>query len=525
MNCYSYLHAVPVSRAALKPSGRNIGAFRQIAAQLASSTQPAKRWRTTICTSSSSTLPLSSARPSIATSPGHRNLANPVVQLGAVARRHLHCSPSRRLAAMGSVPESVPAVRVFIAGGSYAGLSAAVNLLDLGNGLSPRMSNEPYAHHPSVPKVNFEITIADERDGYYHLIGSPLALADAEYAKKAWVRFQDIPGLQLPNVRFVQGSVSNVDCAAKTATVIDGTTKEAVTHQYDYFVTATGLRRVWPVVPQALTRKQYLVEAETQIKALDNAKDGVVVVGGGAVGIEMAAELKHVKPHLKVTLVHSRDKLMSSEPLPDDCRDKALDMVKETGVEVLMGHRLASSTKVETEDGSPRYEVAFTNGHKMTASAVIMALSNSTPTASYLPSSAVDSEGYVKIVSNMSFEPNSVPNAASHFCAGDVAKWSGIKRCGAAMHGGHYIAHNIHQSVLRQQDAQHEPRFQHLQEIPPMIGLAVGKNAVAYSPDGGLISGPEVMQAYFRDDLGWAICWEYMQLDGRKEVKQEIAAA
>jgi uncharacterized protein with NAD-binding domain and iron-sulfur cluster len=67
---------------------------------------------------------------------------------------------------MGSVPESVPAVRVFIAGGSYAGLSAAVNLLDLGNGLSPRMSNEPYAHHPSVPKVNFEITIADERDGY-----------------------------------------------------------------------------------------------------------------------------------------------------------------------------------------------------------------------------------------------------------------------------------------------------------------------------------------------------------------------
>lgn len=528
MNCY--LRSV----SALRASGHNIGAFRQIAAQLASSSsQPGKRWRTTIICTGSPTVPLSSGR----SSPGHRNLASPV-QLAA--RRHLHCSPSRRrLAAestvvvpipntttMGSVPESVPAVRVFIAGGSYAGLSAAVNLLDLGNGLSPRMSNEPYAHHPSVPKVNFEITIADERDGYYHLIGSPLALADADYAKKAWVRFQDIPGLQLPNVKFVQGSVSSVDCAAKTATVIDGTTKEAVTHPYDYFVTATGLRRVWPVVPQALTQKQYLVEAETQIKALDNAKDGVVVVGGGAVGIEMAAELKHVKPHLKVTLVHSRDRLMSSEPLPDDCRDKALEMVKETGVEVLLDHRLASSTKVDSPDGSSKYEVQFTNGHKMTASVVIMALSNSTSTASYLPSSATDPEGYVKIVSNMSFEPNSVPNASSHFCAGDVAKWSGIKRCGAAMHGGHYIAHNIHQSVLQQQDPRHEPRFQHLQEIPPMIGLAVGKNAVAYSPDGGLSSGPEVMQAYFRDDLGWAICWEYMQLGGRKpEVKLQEAAA
>lgn len=67
---------------------------------------------------------------------------------------------------MGSIPDSAPVVRVFIAGGSYAGLSAAVNLLDLGDGFSPRMAHERYQHHPSVPKVNFQITIADERDGY-----------------------------------------------------------------------------------------------------------------------------------------------------------------------------------------------------------------------------------------------------------------------------------------------------------------------------------------------------------------------
>ncbi|KAL7948202.1 hypothetical protein V8C42DRAFT_244780 [Trichoderma barbatum] len=509
-------HSVTFS--AFKSSSPSIGVldtgavFRQITAQLVSS-RPAKRWRTTSCANKSS-LPLLNTQPNTS----YRNL------LGPVQLRALHCSshlciatestaiPARTI--MGSIPEAAPVVRVFIAGGSYAGLSAAVNLLDLGDGLSPRMAHQKYAHHPNVPRVNFQITIADERDGYYHLIGSPLALADSEYAKKAWVRFQDIPALRLPNVRFVQGSVSSVDCGAKTATVINSTTKETVTHQYDYFVTATGLRRVWPVVPQSLTRKQYLLEAETQINALDGAKDGVVIVGGGACGIEMAAELKHVKPHLKVTLVHSRDKLMSSEPLPDECKDKSLDMVKEAGVDVLMSHRLASSTKVDSSDGSSKYEVEFTNGHRMAASIVIMALSNSISTASYLPSSATDDEGLVKILSNMSFEP-STPNAASHFCAGDVAKWSGIKRCGAAMHGGHYVAYNIHQSVL-QQIAQHKPKFQELQEIPPMIGLAVGKNAVAYGPDVGVVTGPEVMEAYFRDDLGWEICWGYMQLGGRK---------
>ena len=232
-----------------------------------------------------------------------------------------------------------------------------------------------------------------------HLIGAPLALADADYSKKAWVKFQDIPALhELPGkVKVVQGSVTSVDPASRTATVVDHATGLAATHEYDYFVAASGLRRVWPVVPQALGRKQYLLEAGEHIHTVTNARDGVVVVGGGAVGIEMAAELKMVKPHVSVTLVHSRDKLLSSEGLPDETKDVALELLKEAGVEVLMEHRLASSTKVETADGAPRYEVVFTNGKTLVASQVVMAMSKCTPTTSYLPKSAVNADGYVKI--------------------------------------------------------------------------------------------------------------------------------
>lgn len=238
-----------------------------------------------------------------------------------------------------------------------------------------------------------------------HLIGSPLALADAEYSKKTWVKFQDLPGLQTPQVKFISGSVSSVDCEAKTATTIDNATKIATTHDYDYFVAATGLRRVWPVVPQSLTRKQYLLEVEEHIHSIANARHGVVVVGGGAVGIEMAAELKTVKPDIKVTLIHSREKLLSSEGLSDECKDKALDLLKDADVEVLMSHRLATTTKVETTDGSSKYELEFTNGKKMTASEVIMALSKSKTTATYLPSSALDEEGYIKIEKKFVFPP------------------------------------------------------------------------------------------------------------------------
>lgn len=207
----------------------------------------------------------------------------------------------------------------------------------------------------------------------------------------------DLAGLQFPNVKFIQGTLNSVDPAAKKATVSHYLTQEKTTHEYDYFVAATGLRRAFPVVPQSLTRKQYLVEAENHIKSCENAKHGVVVVGGGAVGIEMAAELKMVKPHLKVTLVHSRDKLLSSEALPDETKDVALELLKEGGVEVLMNHRLASTRDIETTDGSVKKEIEFTNGDRMFASEVFMAVSKSVPTTTYLPASVLDEEGYVHV--------------------------------------------------------------------------------------------------------------------------------
>ncbi|KAH8735297.1 hypothetical protein BGZ61DRAFT_490937 [Ilyonectria robusta] len=412
---------------------------------------------------------------------------------------------------MGSLPES-HAIRVFVAGGSYAGVASAVNLLDLSQGLTPRQNEETYEFHSDLKTFDIEVTMVDERDGYYHLIGTPLALADSEYAKKNWVKYSDCAGLQVPNLKILQGSVTSVDPEAKTAVVTDALTKETSTHKYDYFVAASGLRRVWPVVPQSTTRKQYLLEAEKQIQNLNNAKHGVVIVGGGAVGIEMAAELKMVKPHLQVTLVHSRDKLLSNENLPDETRDVALKVLKEGGVEALMSHRLASTKQVETTDGSVKHEVEFTNGHKIFASEVVMAVSKSTRTTNYLPESSVDEEGYVKIKTNLNFEE--IPNSDYHFAVGDLIKWAGIKRCGAAMHQGHLAAENIHQHITQQRTSK-APEFRTINPIPPMIGLAVGKQAVAHNPGSGTTYGEDVAEAYFRGDLGWTICWNWLGLAGR----------
>lgn len=110
----------------------------------------------------------------------------------------------------------------------------------------------------------------------------------------------------------------------------------------------------------------------------------------------MAAELKLVHPEIKVTLVHSRAKLLWSEPLGDDIKDCALELVKEMGVEVILGQRV-KETRTEIKDGVKTVEIELSGGAKFEASEVIMALSKSVPSSTFLPSAVLDEEGYVKI--------------------------------------------------------------------------------------------------------------------------------
>lgn len=109
-------------------------------------------------------------------------------------------------------------------------------------------------------------------------------MADSKFAEKAWIEFKNIKALQRPNVHFVQGRLSNVDCVNKTATIIQRrgqTIEKTRTETYDYFLAATGLRRPWPVVPQALTRDEYLEETSRHITSVYSNTAPVLVVGGG----------------------------------------------------------------------------------------------------------------------------------------------------------------------------------------------------------------------------------------------------
>ena len=69
------------------------------------------------------------------------------------------------------------------------------------------------------------------------------------------------------------------------------------------------------------------------------------------------------------------------------------------------------------------------------------------------------------------------------------------------MHMGQYAANNIHQLMLAECSGE-KPIFMSLQPFPSVIGLALGRKAVTYTPSEGTRDGQELMDTMFGDDMG-----------------------
>jgi len=229
----------------------------------------------------------------------------------------------------------------------------------------------------------------------------------------------------------------------------------------------------------------------------------------GAVGVEMAAELKLVQPELKVILIHSRDLLLSSEPLSDEFKQQTLAMLRRTGVEVIVGQRVNDVSESHPDDPTKK-TIKLSDGTEVCVSEVIKAVSRPTSTASYLPPDVLDDEGLIPITPELRFHAG--PNAEVHFAIGDLVARAGIKRCGGALYTGGLAAQNIRQHILFSKGLVREPEYVQYPEYPPAIAVAVGDDAISYSSEQGVASGKAVMDHFFQNDLGLKMIWDYLQL-------------
>ena len=84
-------------------------------------------------------------------------------------------------------------------------------------------------------------------------------------------------------------------------------------------------------------------------------------------GKESVGEPKLTHPGKPVTLIHSRSSLPPPEPLPEEFKAKALELLEEMGVEVLLNMRV----ETEADGGGGRRELVLLTAIVLRSSAVL----------------------------------------------------------------------------------------------------------------------------------------------------------
>lgn len=232
-------------------------------------------------------------------------------------------------------------------------------------------------------------------------------------------------------------------------------------------------------------------------EALGKAKD-VLVIGGGAAGVEYAAYIAAAFPAAKVTLVHGGDALFNNAPgaaarFKADIRQKLTAL----GVEIVLNEMLALPKDEDLSIPKRRTLTSTVTGRQYTSDVQIVAIGfskiNSEPFQAS-PWAAHLTKGGIKVNSFLQVE--GVPQV---FAAGDVANVQGPsgpvgKMAGNARFQATAAAHNILKLIEQGPRAELAP----FTPLPFMMFVALG-------PHHGTTQGLPLDQYTFTGVLGDAV--------------------
>lgn len=215
---------------------------------------------------------------------------------------------------------------------------------------------------------------------------------------------------------------------------------------FDYLVAATGTRLASPgSMPsdEKATSVDYLKGYNQRIQQ----SRSVILVGGGAVGVQMACDIKELYPDKEVTLVHSREHIMPVY------HEKLSDMIKERLQE--LGINFVGGSRVDIPQGGyplggtgEPIEVKLQDGRTLTADFVVQA-TGQTPNTQWLQGLAAASSpgsilnprnGFVRVRPTLQFADPAYPHL---YAVGDVADSGAHKAARPGMGQAVVTAKNI----------------------------------------------------------------------------------
>lgn len=214
---------------------------------------------------------------------------------------------------------------------------------------------------------------------------------------------------------------------------------------FDYIVIATGTRLSKPAAmddDDKASSVEYLQKHQGGV----NRAQSILIVGGGAVGVQMATDLKEYYPEKEVTVVQSRPQVMPS--FHSALHDLIKRRFDELGIRLITGSRVTVPPSGFPNDGSI-FDVQLTNGNTESTQFVILA-TGQTPNnqlVADLKSSRPNGEsvvnpdnGFIRVKPTMQFLDEQYSN---FFAVGDIADTGAQKAARPGSAQAAVVAKNI----------------------------------------------------------------------------------
>ena len=344
---------------------------------------------------------------------------------------------------------------VVVVGGGYGGVNVAKALDDVA-----------------------DVILVEPKDAFQHNVAALRALADPAWVERIFLPY----GRLLSRGRVVADRAVKVEPGA--VTLASGEVLAA-----DYVVLATGSTYPFPAKSSELVAG----DAHEQYRAAHEALAAagrVLLIGAGAVGIELAGEIRAAWPGKQVTLLDAADDLLGARFRPD-LKAELRRQLAAAGVEVLLASPLRALPAVAAGELG-EFTVVTEAGREITADLWFRCFGVS-PVSDYLAGElavARGADGFVAVTPFLQ-----VTGQDRVYALGDLAD-ADHKMAGIAGRQAQVVAGNIRAQIAGGELTAYEPRPASI--IVP-VGPEGGSGQVAGQDE--LVSAETVAQLKGRDLL------------------------
>ena len=385
-----------------------------------------------------------------------------------------------------------PLRNIIVIGGSYVGVNTAQQLATAFSG-------------------RLRILLIEKNSHFQHLFAFPrFAITSAVDTHKAFIPFTPGTFANCPpdSGKVIQAKVTKLSKSSVTldrSVLLDGEHVDNI--PYAYLVLATGTKLSAPSTLPGSSKLDGTTYLRKHVQKIVRSTS-IVVIGGGAVGVQMATDIKDIYPEKDVTLVHSRERVMNK--FHPKFHEIIKDRCDELGIKTALGSRVSLPASGYPIDGS-LFNVNLENGQSIPADFAIIC-TGQIPQSSLLQTLAPECilpDGFIKTLPTLQLVS---PELSNVFAVGDIAATGAHK---AARPGGAQ-AELVVKNIQHLEDGQHQlsrerGELEKYENIPPAaihLTLGVEKSVVFGNPE---TEGGEPMVKYKDDgrlDMGIDGVWK-----------------